>query len=109
MRDKDNKLEDMGSRIGYTRVVQWTETFERSVAICFRKCGGCGVETPDPTREMVLKSAQNATNRNRHFMWPSDDIDDGVMPEGWKSKGSDLYCPECLKAVDAALASRKKR
>lgn len=96
-------------RVGYTRVIEWTETFKYNVAICFLPCDGCGIETPDPPREQVLEFAKNAINRNRHFMWPASDIDNGCLPAGWSFKGGDLYCPDCTKTVQDALDKRRLR
>lgn len=89
-------------RIGATRTVTWTVVTK--VSIGHVRCGGCNMETPEPTDDVLIKFAKQ--HQDHRYIWPAD-----WTPPGWSAAGVDdterYLCPNCTKAVRACLTSQK--
>lgn len=92
----------MTVRIGDTRRVSYLTT--ESVAIGYRDCAVCGVETPTPPDDVLVDFARASTGST---LWPGRNRDEWV-PEGWAfcDLARGMICPDCAAAVRVAIATR---
>jgi hypothetical protein len=80
-------------------VVTWTA--QRKIVVGHHDCNACGVESPSPTQDQLLKVVRERGNGS--YLWPGDDW----LPPGWAVlRDYGLFCPECVEAVHAALRKR---
>lgn len=92
------------------RTVTWEET--ASVAVGFRPCDGCWIETPEPATSVLVEFAKLGGGR---YLWPFDaGFSSGWMwkPPGWtEGEGTPgaLHCPDCTRAIREAVAFALRR
>ncbi len=109
-----NYLEDKPRKVSITITVD--------VTVGHFECDFCGADTPSPTEEVIrdraLQYATSVAGRGGDllgpgmymYLWPGKQNDDEewFMPPGWGYCTEKFACPECLRAVNAALKERKK-
>lgn len=103
--------EDDKNRIAKTsRTVTWEES--ATVTVCYRRCDGCNLETPEPADSVIVAFANHGGNRR--YLWPFDDSFSSRWqwaPPGWtQGEGTPgaIHCPECTQAIRAAVSEALK-
>lgn len=88
-------------RIG--RVIEVSYPILSKVAVGYHYCSACEAETPEPTLDALVSHARRGDGS---VIWPGE----GWMPPGWeRGLRGGLLCPDCVREVDAVLASRRPK